>query len=619
MAFTDAPVVGADVRVTLHGQLLADARAATNDQGVFPARIWRPWLLDEEARRANGRSFVRISISGGTIDGNPFLGHLTADVALTDPAHQILVVNPVTTLISRVLEERPELELDGAEALVRRFLKLPENYSLGLALRESSGYASPFFSPVAYMREARDAGGLDAFEHLLLQELRSPSARHPFRQPKLLGGEESSLAEDLAKAALKAAGNQLAGWVMTQTGLATPDATQAGILALQQSLADLQSSVDALSTQVAQLTQLVKATATENLYNTITTAAQPIAVRVTTYESNINYFASVCPPAPESPVPPEPNPNQEWCDTWWPTYLNELEYSYQNTDYETLESYIKDNGTLGTAGMLHLYSLWLGQSKPFFRAADSTKMQNLYDYWDGVLTSAANLRMELFHYQRDQDTPAGEQQIINFIGNPDAVPPTTGVFQANETANLKLMFPPVPVDTQTGGTTVINTQDHTMWSLVPWVHNWPPAGNIATWSPQPVCQIFNEIPIYVNEIPTSPYYSALYAGVNNWNFAPSKAQWQAAVSLAPTDKSKTWGEWLTEQTQTTDTEMPSSNGFFNWNQQCSGGNGTWTSTWIPPSYWNVNLVTNSFADFTPNGPWYPVRTLAAGEQYYWYQ
>ncbi len=113
MAFTDAPVVGADVRVTVgpHGPLLVDAKAATNRQGVFPARVWRPWLLREQAEDANQperlrRSFLRISISGGTINGDPFLDHLTADIALTDPDHQILVVNPVTTLVSRLLDER---------------------------------------------------------------------------------------------------------------------------------------------------------------------------------------------------------------------------------------------------------------------------------------------------------------------------------------------------------------------------------------------------------------------------------------------------------------------------------------------------------------------------------
>ncbi len=62
---------------------------------------------------------------------------MTADVALTDPTSQILVVNPVTTLVSLVLDVRPELKLDQAEAIVRRFLELPASYDLGLTLRES--------------------------------------------------------------------------------------------------------------------------------------------------------------------------------------------------------------------------------------------------------------------------------------------------------------------------------------------------------------------------------------------------------------------------------------------------------------------------------------------------
>ncbi len=230
MAFTDAPVVGADIRITLggpRGPVLADAKAATNRQGVFPAPVRSLSILREGAGGANGRSFVRISISGGTIDGNRFLGHLTADVVVTDPAHQILVVNPVTSLVSRVLDDRPELKLDKAEAIVRRFLKLPANYSLGLALRQSPHYVSPFFSAVAFMAEARDAGGLDAFEHLLLRELlqellASPSATHAFRPPpQLLGSTGASDAAQLLGSAAEQPGNRRhsGGLVRRRTGL----------------------------------------------------------------------------------------------------------------------------------------------------------------------------------------------------------------------------------------------------------------------------------------------------------------------------------------------------------------------------------------------------------------
>ncbi|MBV9304857.1 MAG: hypothetical protein JOZ45_01880 [Acidobacteriaceae bacterium] len=65
--------------------------------------------------------------------------------------------------------------------------------------------------------------------------------------------------------------------------------------------------------------------------------------------------------------------------------------------YVTMEGYVGDNPTIGFKGMLHLYSLWLAQSKAFFRPADSTDMQNLYDYWDAALTQAANLKIELLH------------------------------------------------------------------------------------------------------------------------------------------------------------------------------------------------------------------------------
>jgi hypothetical protein len=188
MAFTDAPVVGADVRVSVHGsqgQPLVDVHAATNKYGVFPVQV------------PSHPSSFRVEISGGTTNGEPFLWHLMADIALTNPAHQLAVVNPVTTLVSLVLEERPNLKLDGAEARVRSFLTLPVNYPLGLALRQGSHYTSRFFSPVAFLTEARAAGGLDAFAHLLLQELASDSATHSFPPPPLLGSTSSTATSDI--------------------------------------------------------------------------------------------------------------------------------------------------------------------------------------------------------------------------------------------------------------------------------------------------------------------------------------------------------------------------------------------------------------------------------------
>ncbi len=665
MAFTDAPVVGANVRITLggpHGPVLADAKAATNDQGVFPARIWRPWLLDEEAaadkkapepERRRRQSFVRISISGGTINGDPFLGHLSADVALTDPAHQILVVNPVTTLVSRVLDELPELKLNKAEALVRRFLKLPANYSLGLALRQGPHYVSPFFSPAGFMAEARDAGGLDAFEHLLLRELldellASPSATHAFRPPQLLGTTGSSdAAQPLGSTAAtspatsviqaglyaglldfaNAAGvENLAGWALSQTGLfPTPNTTQADIEALTGALNDLQSSIENLTTGLNQLTQLLKSASTEELYATIVTPAQTLANQVNGVEGDLAYFASACPPQYIGQILPNPEP---YC-TNQKAYVNgEMDNLTIQQAYVTIEGYVQDNPTLGTEGMLHLFSLWLGQSRQFFRPADSAKMQNLYDYWDAALTQAANLKIEALHENDAQD--GNPKELTDFMGNPDATPPTTGTFQSNQAANQKLMFPPVPIDPVTRSTAVISTQDpnHTMWALLPWAPAGPgfasPQPSCATW-PSPSLGVLN-----VLDAATQPYL-----GFNNWAKSPSKAQWQAAVSLAPTNGSVQWSDWLVQQTQTSDDETPPSIGFFVWAIHCSGG--AWTSTYdhsvnLSQFYWYMNPTSNTFStavsssagnglNYSGGTPFFdfPVRTLAAGEQYFWYQ
>ena len=71
-------------------------------------------------------------------------------------------------------------------------------------------------------------------------------------------------------------------------------------------------------------------------------------------------------------------------------------------------------------------------------------MQNLHDYWDTIVTSAANLRMEWFHFIGDQNSSSGQLQLTDFMGNPDLSPPTTGVFQANEATNQSLILSPVP-------------------------------------------------------------------------------------------------------------------------------------------------------------------------------
>jgi hypothetical protein len=406
--------------------------------------------------------------------------------------------------------------------------------------------------------------------------------------------------------------------VAQSTGLVTPGATPDYIAALQQGLADLQSSVDALSNQVAQLTALVQSTATQTQYYIITTNANNLQILVNKDAGDLTYFAQYCPPLPEGSTPTTPD---SYCATQGPIVRDELMNEYESAVYEEIEGYVQDNGTLGTQGMLHLYSLWLGESKRFFRAADSTKMQNLYDYWDATLTQAANLRMELFHQQGYQDSSGGQATIFNFVGNPDLSPPTTGTYQANQAANLKLMFPPVPDGT------VINTKDRTMWLIM-----CPIQYNSAAW---PNCS--RTVPPQDPVDSSSPVFSPIsWNGIAGWA-SPSLADMQSLVTGWSGSSASTW---LTAQTEAVAPDSPLSQGFAD--IYCGGDCNdpfVWTSTptgtyWsIPhppssgPQYYIMDLTngttpgTNSpYLDAYNSDNWiFLKRSLSQGEQYYWYQ
>lgn len=606
-AFTDAPVVGADVRVSARGskgQPLVEVPAATNRYGVVPVLV-----------RSHPSAF-RVTVSGGSTNGKRFQGHLRADVVLTDPARQIVVVNPVTTLVSHVLDNRPNLKLDDAEALVRRFLQLPVNYSLGLALRQNSLYASPYFSPVALMAEVLAAGGLDAFMQQLLAELRaSPSATHSFATASLGSDPETTLAENLASGAIQWIGGSGAGWVMQSSGLAPAGATQADIDNLIDALNALQSAVENLSTEVAQLSLLVQSSATQTQYNTIVVPAQTLATQVNGVQNDLAYFAQGCPPLVDDGT--QPPPPSQYCISEKSSINVELNDVTIQQAYGVLEGYIADNATTGFRGMLHLYSLWLAQSKAFFRPADSTKMQNLYDYWDSVLTQAANLKVELLHENGAQDNSGGQQELLDFLGDTTQNPPTNGTFQKNQAANMALMFPPVPVGT------VVATVDHTMWALLPW-QLLTDRGTCTIDGITVPCETYYSLPAagcYTQSNPSSMSSPRSYLGYN-WGISPTTPQWQAALKFLPSGTTN-WEDWLIQQTSTTSDESPSSPGFFNLIKSCNIL-GAWSTTVHvsgSSNFWDAVLLNPGKYTSSNNSPYalWPVRTLGSNEQYFWYE
>lgn len=241
-------------------------------------------------------------------------------------------------------------------------------------------------------------------------------------------------------------------------------------------------------------------------------------------------------------------------------------------------------------------------------------MQNLYDYWDTILTAAANLRMELFHYLNYQDpnSPGGNAAITDFVRNPDLSPPTTGTFQANENANLKLIFPAVPVGT------VIETKDHSMWATD------YPMNTINA-----CLEGFTGPPDYsLNNTPALSPIS--WNGIAGW-VSPSVADFQSLITgWSGSDPNV----WLTAQTQAVAPDSPVSTGFANFTSNVYNGCSTlaWTRTPTGVVYsgftgyylfYLINGETpySGYARY-PNEPPFLVflrRSLSQGEQYNWYQ
>ncbi len=454
-AFLNVPLAGADVAVyDTAGDRIFQQEDATNNQGVFPASI------------NNLPRDFRVTVTfDGNVQQDPGLGGmgqftLSADERDFDPVYGIVYVDPATTLVSLLLEHEPGLSIQQARALVRRFLGLPQDASLGAALRQDSGYQSPYFSETAFVSQAQQQGGMEAFvKSLASQMMRRSLPTHSFASgpAAALGNPLAFIGTSLAYGALSYLGGQGVGWVLGIGGKpAPPGTTVVDISDVQKGLADLQSSVDDLNKQLQLLSEQISAKLTKTQYNQIVAPALALAEQVNVVERNLWFYADGCPPILEGDVSAT-QPFDDFCDSQRKTIAAQLNEVVINSSFNVLSGYLLDKNTVGFKGMIHLYSQSLGETVRFFRPADSTKMQNMFEYWEAVQTQAANLYVELLHLNGAQNNKGGIQQLTAFLGDVEADPVTLGTFQNTFAAERKLMFPAVPVNT------FINVKDRTMW------------------------------------------------------------------------------------------------------------------------------------------------------------
>ncbi len=618
-AFTDIPLAGAEVAVyNMAGDRIFQQGGATNAQGVFPAPV--------NGLPANFRVTVTWDASQQSDLNRTSLGKFTlsADVRNFDPAHGIAYVNPVTTIVSRLLSRFPQLTQQEAEAHVRRFLVLPPNASLGAALRQGKYFSSAYFSEAAFLNQASQYGGVKEFiEVLLIDLLAQPQAKHAF--PGTLqsssGSATSFIAENLAKGALSWASGQGAGWVAQSAGLITPGATADDIANLQAGLVDLRSSVDQLSKQLAALQDEVLAQLTQTQYNTIVVPSMDLAKKVDGVEKDLTYYAQGCPTVPEGSTASVQAVSADFCTAQRDTVISELNESDIRHAFEVLSGNVLDNPTIGFKGLVHLFSQSLGQSVRFFRPADSTKIQNMFDYWDAAQTEAANLNVELLHFNGAQDNPGGIAQLTDFLGNINANPPAQGSFQDTRDAEQKLMYPALPAGT------VINTKDRLMW---PTDYPVVAAAACQTGPKPPASSLFN-----------GPTITITWNGIGGW-FSPSLPEIQ---SLIAGWSGQSPNSWLTDQTKAVEPDSPLSPGFANISTDTTGHacpilGYVWTATPTGGSvskegrtyyrYYVMRMDNGTTLDplddhdiafLYPYSNWnwiYLRRNLLQGEQYYWY-
>jgi hypothetical protein len=389
---------------------------------------------------------------------------------------------------------------------------------------------------------------------------------------------------------------------------------------LQQSLDSLQSSVDQLSRQLEQATQEILNELTKTQYLIIATQAVALASDVNVAEQNLDYYVQGCPPLPgDGTLESVGSIPADWCAAQAALVRSQLSDIQINGSYEKLSNWLLDTPTVSFKGMIHLFSQSAGQSVRFFRPADSTRVQNMFDYWEAVETQAANLKVELWHLNDAQNNPGGKKQLTDFLGNPELNPPTTGTFQATNDAEQQLMFPPVP------GSTVVDTKTRLMWlTAIPQLEpHIPPFGG----PPNYVC----------------PSRLAVYDPTYGWTQGPSFGYSYNGLSWISPNLSQMQGlidgwsgsspmSWLIAQSRAVAPDSPTSDGFFDillcsvgnsyryvWTTTNQGSSGSKYSPYALMDMANGSVPAKNTAPYENHGNWLMfVRSLAQGEQYYWY-
>jgi hypothetical protein len=350
------------------------------------------------------------------------VAELKAHLRHLDPARDVVHVNGATTLLANHIERFPQLGDQKSQATVRAFLEIPQ----AIDLFRAPDLADVYFSPIAFLAEARTAGGVDPLLKRLLSEMAAdPDARHPFQSLGVALGPGDAIGwvgENLASGAVSYAGGQLAGWVLDKIGLGFPDATLEAIKEMQKTLGQIKQMISDLSVQLDQTLRQLSHEISQTNYDVRIGQLIPLVDRIETISEDLHYLAGMAGPKLSKQ-------DERWIETERVRLTHLIGHEIL-VDINAIHK--QQVGISGTVGLIQVWSKIVAGRHRFLDANDSALMREQFDFYDALQLALFNLALE---YHHAKGAPA--KKLENLVET----------YERNRKKQLAMVAKPIPKDT----------------------------------------------------------------------------------------------------------------------------------------------------------------------------
>ena len=386
-----------------------EEEAVTNDTGTFGATV------------RGLPSHFRVVAGYGTRGGQSFLADLSADCRGFDPETDYVYINLVTTIVSAYLDAHPDATWDEAVSRVKGFLEIPDAIDIGEDLQTQSSWE--FFWPYGFLEEAAENGGVSPFIALLIAEMASDDATHPFPQTAGTGGAVDSpgalIAESLVKGATSYVGGQAFGFGLKELGLSAPDATAQGIAELKRQMAAISSQLTEINAKLN--TIIMKLDQVD--YNSVVGVISPRVSNIISLSKKLAFFYA------------HTFSSNAARENWRNATIKGIENNIINRDTQDLISDQLIGLSPGATPLLKKWSELIKGSHLLLSARDHTSIQTHFNFFDAVQAFEMLLRAEYHHAKATTVIPYAEDAILKDV---------IDTYNTNLEKQKKLLLAPIP-------------------------------------------------------------------------------------------------------------------------------------------------------------------------------